>query len=69
MDWHFVNAVTYETATHRIRRIHTLRSTYWLAERKPTNGEHVEQLPGRFPLMELAEAACERDSYAVASGR
>lgn len=69
MDWHFVNAMTYETATHRIRRVCNFRDTYWLAERKATSSEHAEQLHGKFPLKELAEAACERDSYAVASGR
>lgn len=69
MQWHFVNAMTYETATHRIRRISTLKESYWLAERKATDGDHVEKIPGHFALQELAEAACERDSYAVASGR
>lgn len=69
MDWHFVNAMTYETATHRIRRVSNLRASYWLAERKATDSDHIEQLPGHFPLKELAEAACERDSYVVASGR
>jgi hypothetical protein len=69
MEWHFVNAMTYETATHRIRRICTQRESYWLAERKACVEDHIEKIGGHFADQQLAISACERDSYAVASGR
>lgn len=69
MQWHFVNAMTYETATHRIRRICTQRESFWLAERKASTFDHVEKIAGRFPSMESAQGACARDAYADASGR
>jgi len=67
--WHFVNAMTYETATHRIRRVSTPRESYWLAERKASPLDLAEKIHGHFATQELAELACERDLYAVASGR
>ena len=70
MHWHFVNAMTFETQTHRIRRVCTQRESFWLAERKASShGEHVERVNGHFATQELAELACEADLYAVASGR
>ena len=69
LQWHHVNAMTYETATHRIRRICTQRESFWLAERKASTFDHVERIPGRFATMELAQVACARDQYAEASGR
>lgn len=69
MQWHFVNAMTFETATHRIRRVHTQRHAYWLAERKADEHDHVEKLNGHFEDQHAAEAACERDAYNQASGR
>lgn len=69
MTWHFVNAMTYESATHRVRRVHTMHESYWLAERKALAGDHAGKIGGRFDCQELAESACERDGYAVASGR
>lgn len=61
--------MTFETATHRIRRVHTHHEAYWLAERKATPHDHAEKLNGRFPDQQAAEAACDADMYCVASGR
>lgn len=69
MQWHFVNAMTFETATHRIRRICTARESYWLAERKATGFEHLGKICGKFETQDSAQAACESDAYAEASGR
>ena len=69
MEWHFVNAMTFETATHRVRRVYSARDSYWLAERKATEHEHVEKLNGHFPDQQAATAACEADRYAQATGR
>jgi len=69
MQWHFVNAMTYETATHRVQRVHSHHDSYWLAERKATEHEHVEKLNGHFPDQQSAEAACERDQYSQVTGR
>ena len=69
MQWHFVNAMTYETATHRIRRICAHSESFWLAERKATSFDHTEKIAGRFTTMDLAKAACDRDAYLEASGR
>jgi hypothetical protein len=69
MQWHFVNAMTFETATHRIRRICTYHEAYWVAERKATENDHVEKINGHFADQHLAELACEADLYEVESGR
>jgi hypothetical protein len=70
MEWHFVNAMTFETATHRVRRVCAHDGEgYWLAERKVCCDDHAARIPGRFDSMEFAQSACERDTYgAVASG-
>ena len=73
MEWHFVNAMTFETPTHRIRHV----GPCWLAERKAvlyTNAsgppaEPVQRLNGSFATQEDAMAACEKDAYAQKSGR
>lgn len=69
MQWQHVNAMTFETATHRIRRICTQREAFWLAERKASTYDHIERIPGRFLTMDLAKVACARDAYREASGR
>jgi hypothetical protein len=69
MMWHFVNAMTYENATHRVRRVCKIHEQYWIAERKASTDDHQERIPGKFACQELAVSACERDGYAVASGR
>jgi hypothetical protein len=66
--WHFVNAMTYENETHRVRRVCSLRESVWIAERKASNDDHCERI-GKFELKEVAVSACERDAYLVASGR
>jgi len=70
MQWHFVNAMTFETETHRVRKISLIDGTsHWLAERKACCDEHGMRIPGKFESQEFAQSACERDSYALASGR
>ena len=66
MTWHFVNAMNFETATHRVRLV-TLCSgeSYWIAERKVCCDEHAVRLPGHFVSLEYAQSACERDSLPV----
>lgn len=67
MTWHFVNAMIFESATHRVRKV----GDYWLAERKAIFSE----LASRKKLNELraikigttfksqkdAQEACEMD--------
>jgi hypothetical protein len=67
--WHFVNAMTYENATHRVRRVCTYNEQYWIAERKASTEEHRERIPGKFECQEFAVSACERDAYLEATGR
>lgn len=69
MQWEFINAMTFESATHRIRRMHTHLEAYWLAERKAGEHGHAEKLNGHFPDRPAAETACERDQYSLSSGR
>ena len=69
MTWYHVNSMTFETSTHRVRRFVSIRESYWIAERKAQVFEHQERIGGKFHSQELAQSACERDSYAVASGR
>jgi hypothetical protein len=70
MEWHFVNAMTCETPTHRIRHV----GLCWLAERKAVMTPHapsepVQKINGTFDTKELAIAACEADAYRQGSGR
>ena len=67
--WHFVNAMTYENETHRVRRVCSMNQQYWIAERKASTAEHLERIAGKFETQEFAVSACERDAYLVASGR
>jgi hypothetical protein len=65
MRWEAVNAMTFESATHRVRRL----GNYWLAERKETNGDKPVKIGNSFDLQADATAACEADAYRIASGR
>jgi len=59
MPWHFVNSMTWETATHRVRRI---GSDHWIAVRKCVDGESARQLDDKFSTQADAQEACERDA-------
>jgi hypothetical protein len=59
MPWHFVNSMTWETATHRVRRI---GNDHWIAVRKGVNGESARQLDAKFSTQTEAQAACDRDA-------
>lgn len=65
MRWEFVNAQTFESATHRVRRV----GEYWLAERKARDFDKPIKIGDTFADRQSAEAACEADAYSIASGR
>lgn len=58
MTWHFVNAQTWESATHRVRRV----GEYWIAERKGENFGAGISIGKTFSTQELAQTACDFDS-------
>jgi len=60
MPWHFVNSMTWENATHRVRRV---GNEHWIAVRKGVDGESAHQLD-RFSTQADAEDACDRDAAA-----
>ena len=65
MQWEAVNAMTFESATHRVRRV----GDHWLAEVKPTiDGQPLRKIAGRFERQHDAQEACEADAYKIASG-
>lgn len=68
MTWHLVDGSTFESLTHRIRRI-VEPDPHWRAERKEMADEPHAMLPGHFPDAITAQRACEADEYARASGR
>jgi hypothetical protein len=63
MPWHFVNSMTWETATHRVRRV---GNDHWIAVRKGCDGESAHQIGDkfRFSTQEEAQEACDRDAAA-----
>ena len=65
MAWYFVNAMTWENETHRVRRL----GSYWVAERKCCEGERAYKVGETFDTREEAEDACNVDAYSKASGR
>ncbi len=75
MRWESVNAMTFESPTHRVRRV----GEHWLAEVKPSYSEpstnkkrvHIalRKIPGVFATQVAAQEACEADAYKTASGR
>ena len=77
MIWHVVNAMIYESATHRTRLVSSHQGeNYWIAERKRCCDDHARRIGGKFPTLEAARGACDRDSmescdhvYPMASGQ
>lgn len=65
MQWHFVNAQTWESETHRVRRV----GEYWIAERKTSDFGAGTSIGKTFASQELARSACVLDGYAAATGR
>jgi hypothetical protein len=65
MTWHFVNAQTWESESHRVRRV----GEYWIAERKTNEFGAGISIGKTFASQELAQGACDRDGYAAATGR
>jgi hypothetical protein len=63
MPWHFVNSMTWETATHRVRRI---GHEHWIAVRKGVGGESAHQLEGKFSSQQDAQQACDEDAAGLA---
>jgi hypothetical protein len=76
MIWHFVNTMTFESATHRARLVLYLQGeNYWIAERKQCCDDSARRIGGKFATLALAQAACDLDAaetcdhpYRVASG-
>jgi len=66
MEWRPVNAQTYESATHRVRRA---GNSMWLAERKSLDQERAIKIGAIYRTYETAVEACEIDAYRLASGR
>lgn len=65
MRWESVNAMTFESATHRVRRV----GNVWLAERKCVDNDPCVKLGSNFRTQIEATDACEADAYRIASGR
>jgi hypothetical protein len=65
MQWEFVNAMTFESATHRVRHV----GDFWLAERKSSGWDKPLKIGDTFSDQRSAESACEADAYSLASGR
>lgn len=65
MRWEPVNAMTFESATHRVRRVD---SQYWIAERKAVGDEPLIKIGKKYFNQFDAEKACEADAYKLASG-
>jgi hypothetical protein len=65
MQWEHVNAMTFESATHRVRKL----GDHWFAERKADPPVHAAKIGASFDTQEIAQSACEADAYRVASGR
>jgi hypothetical protein len=59
MPWHFVNSMTWESATHRVRRI---GNEHWIAVRKAVTGEAAQQIGERFSSQQDAQSACDADA-------
>jgi hypothetical protein len=65
MIWHFVNAMTFESATHRTRLVYSHQGdNFWIAERKSCCDDLPRRISGKFPTLEAARAACDLDSSA-----
>jgi hypothetical protein len=75
VNWQSINAMVFETATHRARLVTSHQGeNYWLAERKDCCDDHARRIPGKFATLAYAQLACERDSrecdyYPVASAQ
>jgi hypothetical protein len=65
MRWEAVNAMTFETATHRVRRV----GNVWLAELKSIDDDPCLKIGGNHRSQVDAQQACEIDAYRRASGR
>jgi hypothetical protein len=64
MEWHPVNSLTFESATHRVRRA---GYSMWLAERKSADQERAVKIGSVYANQSSAIAACEADAYRMAS--
>jgi DNA-binding transcriptional ArsR family regulator len=65
MQWEHVNAMTFESATHRVRKL----GDCWFAERKAEPPLHAVKLGTTFHSREIAQSACDADAYRQLSGR
>jgi hypothetical protein len=65
MRWEAVNAMTFESATHRVRRVGNL----WFAELKSNVEDPCLKIGCNYPSQLDAQQACEIDAYRRASGR
>ena len=63
MNWQSINAMVFETATHRVRLMTSHPGkNYWIAERKACCDDHAVPL-GKFDSLEFAQSACTRDVW------